>query len=720
VKSLLLLIMLLGLPMLLQAKDFKLVTYHTENAGRALFEHEVHLKHVTNNCTLCHNSVFNVDHAKNPLATMADMEKGKSCGLCHNGKRAFGVAALADCTRCHPVKEVPMVIPDFGTLIFSHAVHTKLYHCQDCHNKLFKAGPGNPHISMAEMEQGKSCGACHDDKSAFTVKGSCTRCHAVKDLKMPASSIFGHDYHLKKNYGCYDCHSKLFVAGPNAKRYTMLEMERGQSCGGCHNGTDAFSVKGDCDRCHPGVANVPFKAFDALFPHGIHLKIYRCNDCHSGIIVGGAAARRVTMQDMEKPKYRSCGACHQNDFAFTVNGNCERCHKGTNEVTYPIQNAGTVLFSHTYHVARYKCDDCHYKLFRTGAQRKTYTMAEMEKGLSCGGCHDGKQAFTAAANCGRCHPVKDIDFTDDALFSHDKHMPAYSCSDCHDRYFVAGPKYQTTRYTMVDMEQGKSCGGCHEGKTVFAVTGDCDRCHVKAPELNIKVPTAGNTPFSHKVHVPLYKCGECHNGLFTTGVAAKRYSMPDMEAGKSCGACHNDKTAFTAAANCARCHPVKDIKKAGALFSHTYHIALYRCTDCHNKLFLPEPENKRYSMKDMEKGLSCGGCHDGKAAFAVTGSCEKCHKLQTIKFEFPDKPQVKNVLFGHKIHLVRGYECSNCHYTLYPSEAVKKPVTMGAMALGKSCGACHGQGMVFSVGNKQYCDKCHVEESTVPLDFRAQ
>src|SRR5450756_1298098 len=64
------------------------------------------------------------------------------------------------------------------------------------------------------------------------------------------------------------------------------------------------------------------------------------------------------------------------------------------------------------------------------------------------------------------------------------------------------------------------------------------------------VAEIGVTYFSHKYHSGMYKCGECHNGIFTTGVAAKRYKMADMEAGKSCGACHDAKSAFTVKENC--------------------------------------------------------------------------------------------------------------------------------------------------------------------------
>lgn len=41
------------------------------------------------------------------------------------------------------------------------------------------AGKGNVTVSMAGMETQKSCGACHDGKSAFTVKENCEKCHQM-------------------------------------------------------------------------------------------------------------------------------------------------------------------------------------------------------------------------------------------------------------------------------------------------------------------------------------------------------------------------------------------------------------------------------------------------------------------------------------------------------------------------------------------------------------
>jgi c(7)-type cytochrome triheme protein len=113
-------------------------------------------------------------------------------------------------------------------------------------------------------------------------------------------------------------------------------------------------------------------------------------------------------------------------------------------------------------------------------------------------------------------------------------------------------------------------------------------------------------------------------------------------------------------------------------------------------------------MSDMEKGLSCGLCHNGKDAFAVTANCQKCHPVfKTIKYDFPPKKNIEPVIFSHKVHMDRGYQCSDCHYKIVPASAIKKPVTMRDMDAGKSCGACHGHQMAFSTRDAGSCDRCH-------------
>jgi c(7)-type cytochrome triheme protein len=115
-------------------------------------------------------------------------------------------------------------------------------------------------------------------------------------------------------------------------------------------------------------------------------------------------------------------------------------------------------------------------------------------------------------------------------------------------------------------------------------------------------------------------------------------------------------------------------------------------------------------MVEMEQGKSCGVCHDGKGAFSVAGDCQKCHPAsKAIKFDFPGKP-IGSVTFSHKVHVARSYVCGDCHYKIYPSERVRKPVNMRQMEEGKSCGKCHGFSMAFSVKDSASCNRCHKRE----------
>lgn len=73
------------------------VTFDVKEPGKAVFRHESHVVVAKLGCKECHPRLY-LDVAKSKRATMKEMEKGKSCGACHAGKRAF---ALDDCTKCH-------------------------------------------------------------------------------------------------------------------------------------------------------------------------------------------------------------------------------------------------------------------------------------------------------------------------------------------------------------------------------------------------------------------------------------------------------------------------------------------------------------------------------------------------------------------------------------------------------------------------------------------
>ena len=146
------------------------VYLQTENVGKILFTHNVH----GTDCAMCHPKIFIKKNNSNHVSMKA-MEKGKSCGACHNGKKVFSVTE--NCLTCHDAGDILFKDKDAGDVTFSHSQHTEMFSCDECHPDLFKAERGANKATMEDMENGEFCGACHDGSSAFSVAEDCDSCH---------------------------------------------------------------------------------------------------------------------------------------------------------------------------------------------------------------------------------------------------------------------------------------------------------------------------------------------------------------------------------------------------------------------------------------------------------------------------------------------------------------------------------------------------------------
>ena len=61
--------------------------------------------------------------------------------------------------------------------------------------------------------------------------------------------------------------------------------------------------------------------------------------------------------------------------------------------------------------------------------------------------------------------------------------------------------------------------------------------------------------FPHWIHRMQYKCAACHDEPFKMKAGASEITMDAIQAGQSCGACHNGKAAFESNFDtCQRCH----------------------------------------------------------------------------------------------------------------------------------------------------------------------
>src|SRR6185369_6062030 len=80
-------------------------------------------------------------------------------------------------------KDIRFTFKNSEPVVFSHESHLKKYNnnCKICHDAIFNLR-NRKHVTMAEMEKTKSCGACHSGIKAFSVASDkdCVKCHKGK------------------------------------------------------------------------------------------------------------------------------------------------------------------------------------------------------------------------------------------------------------------------------------------------------------------------------------------------------------------------------------------------------------------------------------------------------------------------------------------------------------------------------------------------------------
>jgi c(7)-type cytochrome triheme protein len=164
--------------------------------------------------------------------------------------------------------------------------------------------------------------------------------------------------------------------------------------------------------------------------------------------------------------------------------------------------------------------------------------------------------------------------------------------------------------------------------------------------------------FSHETHVPLAgnKCTACHPQTFRILSPTKQIAHAAMDAGGSCGSCHDGRQAFGVrdSTACASCHtgrrtiaPAAGASPSGSVasrgpapityahskaspgpvtFRHAAHVEKkLACASCHPRLFAMKVAEAR--TVPLHDASACGACHDGAKAFAIedAASCARCH-----------------------------------------------------------------------------------------------
>jgi len=207
-----------------------------------------------------------------------------------------------------------------------------------------------------------------------------------------------------------------------------------------------------------------------------------------------------------------------------------------------IDNASTlkgkspVLFMHWLHRSKYTCRLCHIDIgFAMSAGGTGITCRDIQDGLYCGSCHNGKESFAREDNCDRCHSLgKPVVFKND-FYDFKKGLPRERFGNGID-WMKAEDE---GRVKLKDYLPGISI----KKKKLS---------NPKDQSLESQNEAMPNIIFSHKKHAVWNGCEVCHPDIFSVKRGESVYSMADIFDGRYCGVCHG-RVAFPNQ-DCQRCH----------------------------------------------------------------------------------------------------------------------------------------------------------------------
>jgi len=202
-----------------------------DGPGVAIFRHTTHVPLAENNCLACHNPPAPIFKILHPVRRTSheEMSAGKTCGACHDGKKAFGTTESENCQLCHAA---PTAAP--------------------------AAAP-----TAAAPAAGGEAGSQERAKAAAAP--SPVPRTGPKDVKLaanegsPGAVTFRHSSHGGATAKCSRCHPSLYPMKASGKPLDYQAMLQGATCGTCHNGKEAFGVDDSehCERCHAAEGSKP-------------------------------------------------------------------------------------------------------------------------------------------------------------------------------------------------------------------------------------------------------------------------------------------------------------------------------------------------------------------------------------------------------------------------------------------------------------------------------
>ncbi|GAB4176233.1 MAG: hypothetical protein Tsb0017_05460 [Geothermobacteraceae bacterium] len=201
------------------------------------FRHWVHRSRHT--CRLCHVDIGFAMQAGQTEITCEQIKSGLWCGVCHNGRVAFGIVSGAGstCERCHspfPVGRDRKIRAEFEKL------SARLPAGRFGNGVDWAAASRKGLLKPLDFLEGVSFDRPRLENRQGDVSLD-ARLNGLPDI------LFSHREHAVWN-SCDLCHPDLFILKSGQTRFTMRDLFAGRFCGFCH-GSVAFPLK-DCGRCH--------------------------------------------------------------------------------------------------------------------------------------------------------------------------------------------------------------------------------------------------------------------------------------------------------------------------------------------------------------------------------------------------------------------------------------------------------------------------------------
>jgi c(7)-type cytochrome triheme protein len=209
------------------------------------------------------------------------------------------------------------------------------------------------------------------------------------------------------------------------------------------------------------------------FDHWYHRAKYTCRVCHVDVgFAMKAGATNIKAADNQAGFY--CGACHNGKLVVDKKKVFESCGKALIG-----ENRPTCLRCHS--VGKNVTPMYDFNAFTKNLPKGRFgngvdwEKAEEEKLIQPSDFLEGvsipRKSFTAQKDFALSAKLQGMP---DIIFSHQKHTVWNGCELCHPEIFV-GVKKGATKYSMVEIFDGKYCGACHV--TVAFPLIDCGRCH---------------------------------------------------------------------------------------------------------------------------------------------------------------------------------------------------------------------------------------------------